>query len=173
MGADGATRYSARVELGEQPPAPPAAHHPPPALESWTHGEIYGPVLFHQAPFQVVRHLEGVSAGGMVATVAGLRDAGWPEGPWQTDAAALDGALQVALLWTRHVLGGASLPTSIASVHVGGTPLASGALRCLLRGRVAGPRRALCDIVLLDEEGRVAYQLQQVETHLLPEPSEA
>ena len=39
-------------------------------------------------------------------------------GPWQTDAAALDGVLQLALIWGARALDGPSLPTGIGQIRI-------------------------------------------------------
>ena len=110
--------------------------------------------------------MQGISDEGISGTLSGVRDAGWTDEIWHTDAAALDGGLQLALLWTQHVLGGASLPTSVGQVHSYTDELPSGPVRCLLRGRKAGKLRTLSDLVFTDESGAVLFELRDVETHL-------
>ena len=84
-----------------------------------------------------------------------------------TDPAALDGALQLAVLWTEHVLGDASLPTRVAAVRLWADgPL--GQLRGVVSGRSAEGHRAVCDVALIAADGRLAAELHGVETHLLP-----
>jgi NAD(P)-dependent dehydrogenase (short-subunit alcohol dehydrogenase family)/acyl carrier protein len=158
--------YSATAELTNQALGP--APEPPvvPKLEEWGDRAIYGGTLFHGPDFQVIRELEGVSAAGMAARLDGLLEKGWSHEPWHTDPAALDGGLQLALLWTEAVLGGKSLPTSVEAVHTWTTGPATGPLRCVLTARETSRNKAKSDITLLDGEGRIVASLLGVETHL-------
>ena len=164
-GAGDVLHYSATVELAEQLPEPTSTVQEL-ALDDWGGREVYGDVLFHTSSFQVIRSMQGISDEGISGTLSGVRDAGWTDEIWHTDAAALDGGLQLALLWTQHVLGGASLPTSVGQVHSYTDELPSGPVRCLLRGRKAGKLRTLSDLVFTDESGAVLFELRDVETHL-------
>ena len=133
------------------------------------HGDIYdGHVLFHGTDFQVIQELDGVSQQGIQATLSGTRDIGWGEEPWHTDPAALDGGLQLALLWSKEALGGASLPMSVRSVHAYTDGPPTGPLRATLTGQVQGKDRALSDVVFTDASGDVVAELRGVETILRP-----
>ena len=123
--------------------------------------------LFHGPRFQVVREVEGVSQEGIIGTLSGTKERGW-QGPWRTDAAALDGGLQLALLWSGHVMGGHALPTSIGSVRTYRFGTADGPLRCTLRGHVTGDSRTTSDIALVDSHGALVCEMQGVETHRRP-----
>ncbi len=93
-------------------------------------------------------------------------DHGWTPEPWHTDPAALDGGLQLALLWTEAVLGGKSLPTSVESVHTWATGPTEGPLRCVVAARETGRTKAKSDVHFLDGTGRTIASLVGVETHL-------
>ncbi|MCK6551969.1 SDR family oxidoreductase, partial [Myxococcota bacterium] len=139
-----------------------------PSVDAWGARDVYGGVLFHGPEFQVIRTLEGVSHEGGRATVAGVHAHGWPSEAWRTDSAALDGALQLALLWSEHVLGRASLPTSIERARVFTEAPRPGELTCLLRARARHADRAVADLYLVDGEGHLVAELAGVETHALP-----
>jgi hypothetical protein len=133
-------------------------------LDPWS-GAVYdGHLLFHGRDFQVIRSLDGVSKEGIAATVTGTP---W-KGDWATDPAAMDGGLQLALLWTRHVLGGASLPMAVGSYHRYGVQPAPGPLHAVLRGQVMGREKALSDVVFTDSQGNVVAELRGVQTILRP-----
>ncbi len=148
-------------------------------LEEWGSRAVYAAdgVLFHGPGFQMIRRVEGISDTGVVADLHGVEGAGWPNGkgapPWRTDPVALDGGLQLALLWAERVLGGASLPTSIAKVHLSDALPANGALRASLIGRQAEGSRSVSDVVFENADGEVVAQLEGVVTHLLPSGSSA
>ncbi|MBI1944201.1 MAG: SDR family NAD(P)-dependent oxidoreductase [Deltaproteobacteria bacterium] len=128
---------------------------------------LYQELLFHGPRFHLVEAVSACGEDGMIAQVRGVRAARWP-GEWRTDAAAVDGALQAALLWARHLTGGAFLPTAIACVSL--AQPGDGPLTCVLKARTAptGPR-AVVDAWLLDSDGAVRVTLTGVEIHRLPD----
>ena len=83
-----------------------------------------GDLLFHGPAFQMIRDIEGISEHGIVAELAGVHglelaseQAVIPSELWSTDPLIFDGGLQLALLWCKRVLGGASLPTGIEEIR--------------------------------------------------------
>ncbi len=159
--------YRARATMAAKLPAAPSAPSTDLGLQTWGDRTVYdGSVLFHGPDFQVIRSIDGVSDKGIAANVAGVREAGW-QSPWCTDPLAVDGGLQLALLWSQHMLGGSSLPTAIGEVKTYATP-AEGPLRCTLTGRRAEGQKAVADVVFHDQAGTVVAELYGVETHQLP-----
>ena len=132
--------------------------------------EIYNNdgVLFHGLAFQVLQDVRLHAGAGLTASVAGVIDKNWLAEDWITDPALIDGALQLALLWSKHVLGRASLPTSIALVRILDRPRA-GILDATLTGQSATTSKVICDVVITDDNGTVIAILDGVETHALPE----
>ncbi|MGY9074145.1 MAG: beta-ketoacyl synthase N-terminal-like domain-containing protein [Acidimicrobiales bacterium] len=133
--------------------------------------DIYGDdVLFHGAAFQVLDELGEPTESGLVAIVSGARELLWPAETWVLDPAALDGGLQLALLWTKHLLGGPSLPTSIGEVEIFGPP--SAGLYSVRLTNVPLSRRSssrvTCDVEFFDANATLIAALRGVETHLLP-----
>ncbi len=178
-GAGGTVHYRCRAHmvacLDAHAQAAPAAAAPDVdamALEAWGERAIYdGELLFHGPDFQALQTIDGISAKGMVADLNGIRTTAWPpaaEDSWQTDPLALDGGLQLALLWCQHVLGGASLPTGIDAVRVWSRAPVDGPLRCTLVGRDASGHKSVSDLAFRDERGRLVAELLGVKTHLLP-----
>ncbi len=156
--ATGAVHYRARLVAPNAPP------------QRWTTLDDRGgepftesiyetPVLFHGPDFQVLRRVEGLSRRGAEASIVGVRAIGWPGGPWWTDPAAIDGALQAAVLWARHATGDATLPMGMDTLRVHRTGPAPGTLRCLVRGTSAVADQTRCDIALLDSDGEVRTEL--------------
>ena len=127
--------------------------------EPFTESIYETPVLFHGPDFQVLRRVEGLSRRGAEASIVGVRAIGWPGGPWWTDPAAIDGALQTAVLWARHATGDATLPMGMDTLRVHRTGPAPGTLRCLVRGTSAAADETRCDIALLDSDGEVRTEL--------------
>jgi hypothetical protein len=123
----------------------------------------------------MIRNIGGVSEHGIVAELSGVHGSGWgSERPatrdelWSTDPIAFDGGLQLAVLWCKHVLGGASLPTGIGEIRTWADAPVSGPIRCTLTGRTAKGRKSVSDLVFHDASGSVLAEFVGVETHLLP-----
>ncbi|WP_437578421.1 SDR family NAD(P)-dependent oxidoreductase [Sorangium sp. So ce887] len=169
-GPQGALHYAATIEMGQAEgrvaPKGPAL----PSLGPWPGGDLYdGRTLFHGRDFQVIRQLDGVSREGIVGTVVGLREAGWVSQPWKTDPAALDGGLQLATLWTQHVLGGAALPMSVGALHTFAEGPSDGPLRAVVRGQIVARDRTKADIAFVDHEGTLVAELRDVQYVLRPD----
>ncbi|CAM2067037.1 SDR family NAD(P)-dependent oxidoreductase [Sulfidibacter corallicola] len=157
--------YSATAEMRPSLDKPSTLDAPA-NLQGWDAPIYDGEVLFHGPEFQVIRSLEGVSEEGIAGELVGTATKGW-HGGWRTDVAALDGGLQLALLWGKHKLGGATLPTSVGTLKTYSDELPSGAMKALLRSRAVGANKAIHDIVF-EDGGHVVAEMRDVETHLLP-----
>jgi hypothetical protein len=165
--------YSATVTMTAQPVAAPALAAAP-ALQAWTQPAVYdGHVLFHGPSFQVIQAVQGVSRDGIVGTLAGTHQAGWPLDAWCSDVASLDGGLQLALLWSRQVLGGAVLPMALGEYRSYRSGLASGPVTGVVHGRQIHDARTVCDMAFVDGSGQVVAELIGVETVLRPDASPA
>jgi acyl transferase domain-containing protein len=164
--------YAAQVELGA-PFAGASAKAPSLGSLEPHDGVVYdGFALFHGERFRVLSRVEGVASQGASATMTGLIERGWSAEPWQWDPAAMDGALQLAVLWSKRALGGATLPMAIAEVDVSSTGAVKGPVRCVVAGRSAKDSRAVSDVYVVDGEGAVLVQLSGVETILRPDAAQ-
>jgi NADP-dependent 3-hydroxy acid dehydrogenase YdfG len=166
-GHDGHLHYTAVAEMAPESVAPRGATAPPAESDPWPYPTVYGDVLFHGPEFQVIRELHGISAEGMAGVLAGTREMGWDDA-WVSDPAALDGGLQLAVLWFKHQLGGASLPTAVAAYRAYAHGPAEEPVHAVLKGRVLGPHHTVSDIAFLDGDGRLLAELEGVETHRRP-----
>ena len=167
-GQNDALHYSAVVAMAPQAARSPAAQTAP-TVDRWTLPNVYdGHVLFHGERFQVIRAVEGVSRAGIIGTLAGVTEVGWPSEAWRSDPAMLDGGLQLALLWTRNVLDGASLPMALGELRTYREGIANGPVLCVLYARQVHDARAVCDIAFVDATGAVIAEMVGVETVLRP-----
>jgi hypothetical protein len=160
--------YSATVGMTEVAVAPPAAEAAP-KLDAWTQAAVYdGHVLFHGPSFQVIDSVQGISRAGIIGTLSGTQKSAWPAESWRSDAAAMDGGLQLALLWSQHVLGGAVLPMAMGEYRSYRDGLSDGPLQGVVYGRKVQDARTVCDIAFSDASGRMVAELIGVETVLRP-----
>ncbi|MFE7753991.1 SDR family NAD(P)-dependent oxidoreductase [Streptomyces sp. NPDC057429] len=168
-GEEGQAHFRAVVDTGEGAPDRSAWDTPADLKPLDVTAPYDGGVLFHGPRFHALREVRGVSEHGAEATVAGLRSLGWPGGHGPLDPAAVDGALQLALLWGEKVLGTASLPMAVAECRVYRRGPVDDAVRCVVRGRKAHDTGARCDAALIGPDGSVLLELTGVE--LVSRPS--
>ena len=112
-----------------------------------------GETLFHGPRFQVIRRIEGVGPAGATGVVVGAGEMRWPDEPWRTDPAAVDGAIQLAVIWAREVIGRATLPMAVREARFRASGLEAGLLRCVVRAVSSGEDGAVCDVVLVGADG--------------------
>jgi len=122
--------------------------------------------LFHGPSFRVLSGLFDISDEGAAATAIGVIDKDWPSEPWILDPALADGGLQLALLWTQHMTGGRSLPTSIGRVVIYDPP-SRGAMHLVLTAKESTDMKSRCDVDFFDVDGNTVCQLIDVETHTI------
>ncbi len=161
LGESGATHYDATVSTRTGPRrtwSPPWSDGEP-----LDHGEVYdGVMLFHGPRFQVLDGSPVLTADGATGVVLGLRAVGWPDGPWHTDPAVVDGALQLAGLWAARRLGGAWLPMSVGRLLLGRDGPVSAPVRCAVRVEDTERDAVTCDAMLVDQAGELVAELADV-----------
>ncbi|MCA9613603.1 MAG: SDR family oxidoreductase, partial [Myxococcales bacterium] len=164
----GRPRYSAQATLARRAASATSAPQTPSGLARFDRVVYDGVALFHGEAFRVLDGTPDVGDAGANATMLGGLDKNWPTAAWETDPALIDGALQLALLFTTFDEGGAALPTSIASVHRYRSGLVAGPLRAVLVGHERRGDKTRSDVVIVDAEGVVVVELRGVEMHVLP-----
>jgi acyl transferase domain-containing protein len=169
VGADGALHYRAEAQMSVAQNALELGPAPSQTLRPWGDAIVYGDVLFHGRDFQVIDSLDGVGDDGISGVLRGVHGAGWEAEPWQTDVAAHDGGLQLAVLWARERLGGASLPMGIGEVRFAAAPVVEGPLRVVASCRKTGPTAAVADVILFDSAGTRVSELRNAELVLRPD----
>ena len=171
VGHDGTPHYRAEASMEDllSIAQAEADERPQPALGAWGGASLYGDVLFHGRSFQVIESLDGIGHEGIAGTLRGVSGAGWTWERWQTDAAALDGGLQLAVLWAREELGRGMLPMGVESLRLFKLPGLTGSLRCTARCREVGGSRVLADLWFRDESGDVVSELRGAELVTRPD----
>ena len=165
--ANGAVRYAATVAPAESRATAGSLSGQELAPSTWSQAELYAAdTLFHGPHFQVIRAIDGISAEGARATLTATADAGWPTEAWETDLAAVDGALQLAILCGLRSLG-ATLPLRIGKIGYSAVPT-TGPIHCALLVRSQTPERIVCDIALASESGAPIVDLVDVEMYAVP-----
>jgi acyl transferase domain-containing protein len=122
-----------------------------------------GATLFHGPRLQAIRSDPVVGPAGAQCTVVGSRALGW-EGPsWQLDPAAVDGGLQLALLWARQAGAGSTLPMAIRECRVHRPGAIEAEARCIVVARRVDDSSATCDVALIDPDGSPRVELLGVQ----------
>jgi polyketide synthase-like dehydratase family protein len=166
-GSGGTLHYSACAEMAEAHRAPENGV-PDLPLDVWAGEPLYREMLFHRGAFEVIEELCGISDQGVSGQVRGVLRAGWPREPWQLDVAALDGALQLAVLYGRRMLCGPNLPTAIDELRTYGALPGSSKIQASAYRRSVSSAAVTTDIVLTDEHGQRLAELRGVHCHALP-----
>jgi hypothetical protein len=159
--------YAALVDLSDGAAHAPAFEAPSFELAPLA-VPIYGDALFHGDEFQVISKVEGVGQDGIVGDLVGVAERSWSGGPFKADPAAIDGGIQLAVLWAQQRLGGKGLPTGLGAYRSFTSSPASGPLRCTVAARPEGSHSAVSDITFVDGRGCVVLRLEGVETHQRP-----
>jgi len=169
VSSDGLVRYTAQAQMVDTPRADAGATSPGPELNDWGGAPVYGDVLFHTDAFQVIQNLDGVGDHGISGVLDGVEKAEWSWESWNTDVAALDGGLQLLVLWARERTGGASLPMSIGKTMLHAAVPPTGSVRCVAHCRPSGKTRSFADVSFYDEAGERFTELRDVELIVRPD----
>ncbi|MCM2256302.1 MAG: SDR family NAD(P)-dependent oxidoreductase [Vicinamibacteria bacterium] len=161
--------YTAAAEMAAEGLAGPQAARSGSARSGEPAASLYGETLFHGPAFHVLRHLDAVSAKGAAASCAGVPEQGWA-GRFALDVAAVDGALQLAIVWGLQQAGAHTLPTGLGAFVPRGAFPARGPLRLELIARQATALRTVSDVLAFDAEGAPVFELRDVEMHAVPAP---
>lgn len=168
--ATGRVHYRCTAQLSATPQSAGISEHAAGVEgEPWTAAIYRDEVLFHGPAFQVIEEISEVSDLGLTASCWGVRAVGWRTEPWATDPAVIDGALQLALLWTQRQLGLPSLPTAVGAVRLFSAPT-FGQHAMSLVGRRTSSHMVVCDVEIRSAAGDVVAQLEGIETHVLSQP---
>jgi NAD(P)-dependent dehydrogenase (short-subunit alcohol dehydrogenase family) len=125
----------------------------------------YETALFHGPAFAVIREIISCDDTGITARLATATGMGWPT-DWQLDPAAIDGALQLLIVWGVVQDGRGSLPTRIGSCEQWGAWPATDTVLChVSAAREHGLRRRATATFLDETRSRVLARLTDIVMH--------
>ncbi|OBI21534.1 hypothetical protein A5712_15010 [Mycobacterium sp. E2327] len=157
--------YSGTAEMGSAPEIAPAAPTAPAGGHRLDRDTCYSNgALFHGPAFQVLEDVECLATSA-TASLHGLTKARWQGEGWATDSAALDGCLQLALVWSYAQLGRPVLPLRVGEVVRYRAGVLGDGLRCVLSNGDAKNSGAVCDLDLIDAGGHVVASLRRLELY--------
>ena len=146
-------------------PAPEAASIVPQTSNEAYEGVVYdGQLLFHGPSLRVLQDVHRPGEQGMTAVTLTSTGAGWAIPHLETDPAALDGAMQLAVLWTSQRIDGLSLPLGVADFRAL-RPFDADHVTAVLRERSSNRSRTLTDIDLIDPQGELVATFRGVEVY--------
>jgi hypothetical protein len=154
-------------------PPPPAGTWEGPADAVPLDSPYEGTTLFHGPRLRAIRSAPRLSAAGAEAAVAGSRALGWEGASGQLDPAAVDGCLQLAVLWARRAGAGRTLPMAVRECRLHRPGPVESAARCVVRAVRADDAGATCDVALLDPDGSVRLELLGVQLVRRPDPGDS
>ncbi len=167
--ATGHVRYSATGKLvaaGQriEPPTQVTA----PTGEPWPFemAEIYDGPLFHGPSFHAITGLGTMATDGGSGQLIGTTTMKWAGGPYLTDPVALDGCLQLPMLWAGHSLQRQSLPALIGRLILCSEGPSTGPLHCDFRGQIRRDGLS-AEVLLRDQTGRPVMYLGGLEMYAL------
>jgi acyl transferase domain-containing protein/NAD(P)-dependent dehydrogenase (short-subunit alcohol dehydrogenase family)/acyl carrier protein len=138
------------------------------ARHAMSREEIYQTVLFHGPQMQGIESVEGCGECGIVGWVSSAPGASeWIDRPsrgkWLIDPLAIDSAFQLVGLWTRAKVGSNSLPTGIGSLRLFQREFPEQGVRAIVEIGQSGAARAVANIELVDQSGRLVARLDNFE----------
>jgi len=160
-----AAYYSATVEMCSGATIAPASPTAPIGGRQLNRDTCYNSdALFHGPAFQVIQNVD-CQASSATASLYGLTTAGWLGEGWATDPAALDGCLQLALVWSFEQLGRKVLPLRVGEVVRYRAGALGEELRCVLSNGDAKNNRAVCDLDLVDADNQLVVSIKRLELY--------
>ncbi len=169
-GHDGARHFEATLlPESDSTGATSASADPGPLQDApWSTDEIYGKLLFHGPAFQVIQEVAGVAGVGILGTLTGTMERQWCDGFRRSDAAMLDGGLQLARLWGFHSLGKLTLPARIGRIRAEAMGKDDRPIRCRVSGKIVGNSKIVCDVEFSSPSGAIVATMSEVEMYAAP-----
>ncbi|MCH9685296.1 MAG: SDR family oxidoreductase, partial [Deltaproteobacteria bacterium] len=177
LDAAGVVCYRAQATMAARSATLDAAPGQSPGpLRPLTDAELYdGRAMFHGPAFHLIEQLDGVADDGIVGTVQGVATVqatatmGWTAEPWRLDLAAIDGGLQLGVLWGRERLGGAVLPMGVSTIECSASTVATGPVHVVVHVLRSTRAQATADITLRDQQGSPIVVMRGVTFVLRPD----
>ncbi|SON60447.1 Mycocerosic acid synthase-like polyketide synthase [Mycobacterium simulans] len=162
---EGRQRYSALLETESDERTGPLVPEMPESPWPMRVDDAYAGPLFHGPSFAAIEQLDAFAAAGGTGQLKGLRNLGWPESDWAIDPAAVDGGLQLGLLWASALGRSLILPQRIGRVIVDRSFPENGLLHCRFAARPLGDKRVDFDFEFETTTGGLVAALEGVECY--------
>ena len=165
---DGEGRKRYRAAVVPEGNAAPRLFVPETSGADWpiSVAQAYTDRLFHGPRFAALDQLGTVGPGGASAAVKGLHELGWPQHNWAIDPAAVDGGLQLGILWAGAHGRPLVLPVRIGRAVLRRPIGAAAALQCRLAAYPVSDKQVDFDIVLESTDGQLVAELAGVEFYV-------
>ena len=130
--------------------------------------EIYRDLLFHGPTLQGIQEVKGISANAIIARTGPTSPpVRWITEPlrkaWLADPLALDVAFQLMIVWSREILGAASLPAFAGRYRQFRDAFPGDGVSVVVKISENRNRLARADMEFLDGEGGVVARLENYE----------
>ena len=156
---EGLTLYSAEIELSKE-----KLEFPKTLDLSGFNKDALDPKADANITFSSTPGLQSLKSVGQVDDRGGQASLTEKNEGWGAYSAAYDGGLQLALLWSEHVLGGASVPTEISKVYSYLKHPEKGPIRCILKRRHIEDGQACSDMYFLDKTDQIFAKFEGIST---------
>ncbi|ORV80403.1 hypothetical protein AWC07_21340 [Mycobacterium gastri] len=164
---DGEGRKRYRAILETQPDSLPQVSIPGIADSPWPMrvDDAYRSALFHGPRFAAIERLGVLGASGGTANLKHWDDLGWPANDWAIDPVAVDGGLQLGILWASVHGRPLVLPVRVGRFALV-RPFGDGGLRCRLAAHPISDKQVDFDIVFETSHGELVAELEGVEFYV-------
>ena len=128
--------------------------------------DLYGNMLFHQAPFDGIHEIQGLDDGGVVAELVGISHRSWPDDSWKTDPLLIDAGLQLVRVWAGEFLGKPTLPTSISRLIWRTQRLSDDRVTCRVETQRLGRLGVRARLLFVDKQGDILGEIDGLEQYV-------
>jgi NAD(P)-dependent dehydrogenase (short-subunit alcohol dehydrogenase family) len=129
---------------------------------------VYGEILFHGDKLRAIQHIKAYSEHGMTARLTGApKPEAWMQDPirerWTADPMVLDGAFQMAIVWSFEQTGSVCLPSYARSYRQYRPAFPESGVTAVMTVTRHSHRKMVADFTFLDADEQVVATLMGYE----------
>ena len=162
----GRQRYGATLETESEASTGLSIPKMPESPWPLTVDAAYAGPLFHGPSFAAVEHLDSFGTAGGAARLKRFTDLGWPQDNWAIGPTAVDGGLQLGLLWASAHGRPLMLPQRIGRVALNRRFPENDVLHCRFAARPIDEKRVDFDLTFETTDGNLIAELSGVEFYV-------